>query len=633
MAWSEDHLKVITKIQTAVLIGGLFAMAMPRGTGKTSMVEVAAEWAILHGHSPFPALIGATEAHSVELLSSIKAELESNDLLLEDFPEACYPIRCLEGIANRCAGQLYLGKPTNITWTEKEIVLPTIPKSKSSGAIIKVAGITGRIRGMKYKRPDGSSVRPSLVIPDDPQTDESAKSLTQSGERERILAGAVLGLAGPGKKISGVMPCTVIRPGDMADRILDRDKHPEWNGERTKMVYAFPKNEKLWDTYRDMRHDGFRAGDNGAAATEFYRKNREEMDAGAVVAWKERHRPDELSAIQHAMNLMFRDKAAFFAEYQNEPLPDRMPESDDLTVDGVAGKVNGHKRGLVPIGCERITAFIDVQKTTLWWVVCGWELDFTGYVLDYGVFPEQKRNHFALSDVRYTLEKAFPGTSLEGWIYAGLDRLCDQLLLREWRRDDGSVMQISAIGRTLIDANWGDSTHVVKKFCRQSKHPLNVMPSHGRYVGAASKPLGEYVKQPGDQVGLNWRIPKMQTYGEVRHLLWDTNYWKSRTARAFSIAQGDKGCLSLFGHDPQSHMMFAEHMTSEYRVRTSGRGRELDEWRLHPNRDNHWWDCIVGCMVAASERGCEQAGTGPQNELKRKRVKLSEIQARKRQGR
>jgi hypothetical protein len=65
----------------------------------------------------------------------------------------------------------------------------------------------------------------------------SARSLSQCANRESILAGAVLGLAGPGKKISGIMPCTVIRPGDMADNILDRDKHPEWNGERTRMVY------------------------------------------------------------------------------------------------------------------------------------------------------------------------------------------------------------------------------------------------------------------------------------------------------------------------------------------------------------------------------------------------------------
>ena len=63
--------------------------------------------------------------------------------------------------------------------------------------------------------PDGRSVRPSLVVLDDPQTDESARSLSQCAARESILAGAVLGLAGPGTKISGIMPCTVIRPGDV----------------------------------------------------------------------------------------------------------------------------------------------------------------------------------------------------------------------------------------------------------------------------------------------------------------------------------------------------------------------------------------------------------------------------------
>jgi len=53
------------------------------------------------------------------------------------------------------------------------------------------------------------TVRPALVVLDDPQTDESARSLSQCANRESVLAGAVLGLAGPGKKISGIMPCTV----------------------------------------------------------------------------------------------------------------------------------------------------------------------------------------------------------------------------------------------------------------------------------------------------------------------------------------------------------------------------------------------------------------------------------------
>jgi len=36
LEWSPDHLKAIEKIETAVLEGGLFALAMPRGSGKST---------------------------------------------------------------------------------------------------------------------------------------------------------------------------------------------------------------------------------------------------------------------------------------------------------------------------------------------------------------------------------------------------------------------------------------------------------------------------------------------------------------------------------------------------------------------------------------------------------------------
>src|SRR4029079_13415646 len=178
-------------------------------------------------------------------------------------------------------------------------VLPSVQGSAAGGAIIQVAGITGRIRGMKFKRADGRPVRPSLVLLDDPQTDESARSPSQCAAREQILAGAILGLAGPGKKIAGLMTLTVVRPEDMADRILDREKHPQWQGQRTKMVYAFPTNEKLWQQYAQLRADGQRTERGTTDATEFYRQNQIDMDAGTLVAWPQRHNPDELSAIQH----------------------------------------------------------------------------------------------------------------------------------------------------------------------------------------------------------------------------------------------------------------------------------------------------------------------------------------------
>ena len=203
-----------------------------------------------------------------------------------------------------------------------ELVLPTIKGSPASGVVVRVAGITGRVRGMKFKRADGRSVRPSLVIVDDPQTTESAGSVEQTRKRVRVLAGDILGLAGPGQKMSGIMPCTVIRPGDMAEQLLDRKEHPEWNGERTRLVYEFPRNTALWDEYAEIRADALREDGNIARATEFYREHREAMDAGAVVAWPERYNHDELSAVQYAMDLKLTDEAAFQSEYQNDPLPE-----------------------------------------------------------------------------------------------------------------------------------------------------------------------------------------------------------------------------------------------------------------------------------------------------------------------
>ncbi|MBQ3807841.1 MAG: phage terminase large subunit family protein, partial [Kiritimatiellae bacterium] len=491
LEWSDDHLRAIQKLQKAVLEGGLFALAMARGSGKSSLTETAAIWAMAYGHREFIVVIGASEGAALEMLDSIKTELEVNEHLAEDFPEMVYPIARLEGIANRCAGQLYKGERTRIGWTASEIVLPTIAGAASSGAIVRVAGITGRIRGMKFKRPDGRTIRPEFVIVDDPQTSESAGSAEQTRKRVRVLAGDVLGLAGPGRKIAGVMPCTVIRPGDMAEQMLDRSKHPEWNGERCRMLYKFPKNEELWNRYADLRADELREKGTFAKATAFYAAYRKEMDEGAVVAWPARYNHDEISAVQHAMDLKLTDEAAFWAEYQNEPLAEDLGTEEQLTLDGVSSRVNGHSRLGVPVQATHVTAFIDVQKTMLFYCIVAWDDDFTGRVIDYGEWPDQKRRFFTLNDANVTLQQKFPRSGLEGCLYEGLKSLTGEILGREYFRDDGAAMRIETC---LIDANWGQSTDTVYQFCRESEYASVLTPSHGKYIGASSKPMGEYKK-------------------------------------------------------------------------------------------------------------------------------------------
>lgn len=628
MVWSPDHHKVIAKIERSVRTGGLFAHAMPRGSGKTSITTVASVWALLFGWSPFVALIAASADRARSLLGNIKTWFETNPLLLEDFPEVVFPIRKLGRITNRQQGQIYRGEPTRIEWTADKIVLPTIPGSPASGAIMTTSGMKGsEIRGQNHVLADGTVLRPRLAIIDDPQTTESAWSLSQCRQREHILASDILGMAGPGQKIAAVVCCTVIRPGDMADNLLNREKHPDWNGERTKMIYSFPTDDKLWSKYTEIRAASFRDRGDGSKATEFYRTNQIAMDAGAVIAWPERFNSDEVSAIQHAMNLKIRDEAAFMAEYQNDPLSDENIASNELTVEQIASKINGIERGRVPLSATRLTAFIDVQATLLYYVVCAWDDHFTGYVIDYGTFPDQQRPYFSLRDARNTLALATNAGGLEGQIYAGLETLTKTLLGKAWHIEGAAVMHIE---RCLIDANWGQSTDVVYQFCRQSQFASILMPSHGRFVGASSNPLTDREKKPGERFGLNWIVPLAKERRGIRYVVYDTNYWKSFLHARLAVAMGEAGCVSIFGDQPDRHRLFAEHLSAEYRVAVSGRGRTLEEWRQRPQHgDNHWFDGCVACAVGASMQGSNLEGVRPVLQHKRhERVSLAELKRR-----
>ena len=105
---------------------------------------------------------------------------------------------------------------------------------------------------------------------------------------------------------------------------------------------------------------------------------------------------------------------------------------------------------MLSIGCNHLTAIVDIQQKLLFYMVMGWEDDCTGYVVDNGSYLDQKRWYFTLRDARLTLATSAEGTGLEGSIYSGLNSLTTDLLDREWLCDDGAAMKIS---RCWIDAN------------------------------------------------------------------------------------------------------------------------------------------------------------------------------------
>lgn len=616
LRWSKDHLEVLERIQSCVNDGLLYALAMPRGSGKSTIVVAAALWALLTGRRRYVAIISADRDASVKLLDGMKIELQTNDTLLALFPEACYPIRKLEGKGNKAIGQLIDGKPTYIEWKGPRIVFATIPGAKCSGAIVEVASVLGRVRGMAFARADGDQARPDMFILDDPQTDRSAKSRSQIKRRLEIINGAVLGLAGPDVSIAGFATVTVIENEDAADQLLNNDLYPDWQGKRYKLIYQWPTNSDLWEQYSVLRAEGMRIDGSIHRATEFYRKHRKAMDEGALVAWPERKLAHELSALQHAYNLRCKTPDTFDAEYQNTP---RQASLDVEMLDPIAieAKQHGFGKCVLPPEANIVTAFIDVQGNLLYWLVIAWETSsFTGWILDYGTWPEQTAKYFHLHSVQKKLSTLYPRCRLEARLRSGLFDLLDRLGSTTYRGPEpisDSLHGVQTIRHSLrvqmigIDAAWGPSTKIVQAVCLEHPKAAWLMPFIGRGIDATQKPIQEWKAKRGERKGINWII--RPTDGGGIHCLGDTNHWKSFIHAGLNVPLGDPGAISLYRPELRTeHRMIAEHLRAEVPVSVTANGRTVEKWILPPNKpDNHLLDCLSGSAVMASICGAAVA--------------------------
>lgn len=606
LPFGPAHDDVIESIQHTVTTGGCSAIALPRGAGKTTIAEVAPLWATMPGLLKFPMLFGPKKEHADSMLDSLKMELELNDLLLEDFPEVCFPIRALEGETRRAAGQTYKGRRTHIGWGS-QIVFASIPGAPGAGAVIRTSGITAAFRGARSIRSDGSIVRPDLAILDDLQTRESARSPQQCQEILSTIAQDVAGLAGPGKKIAMVLPCTVIREGDVADTLLDNDRNPQWKGIRRGMLLSWPEDREIWERYGKVRAESMRVHRDARLSNAFYLEHREAMDAGASVSWEGRKGENDLSAIQSAMNLFLDDPEAFMAEYQNQP----RRAGDDagaslLRPADIRARVSHRPQREAPDGRDLLVAHVDVMEAALFYAVAAVDREtLTADVIDYGTWPEQSRAYFTLQDMATTLADLYPGQGVEAQMRSGLEDLIDRLLGVPWPTSAGTELSIS---RLLVDANYHRSTDQVYDVARLPKYGGRVTPAYGRGITASNKPMSEWQVKPGDRAGNGWIMPAPKNR-PIRHVMFDSNWTKSFLASRLSTATGDPGAWLLFGDNPDRHELLADHLTAEYPIQTEGRQRKLDEWKPRVGKpDNHWLDNLVGCVVAALMEGARLPG-------------------------
>jgi len=602
LGWSPSHLVLIDSVQTAILDSLQQLIAYPRGSGKTQISRRSVQWGALYGHLRFGMLFGAEASKAKHHIRSIKKDFLSNELLLADFPEVVYPIVKAEGIANRANYQSYQGKSTGLMWSGEQICFPDIPQSREAGNAASVIGV-GTITGSASRGPLVNGFRPDFCFVDDPQTRKSATSGSQVKERIDIVNGDIMGMAGPDQSISAVMTATVIAKYDLADTLLNRVEHPEWNGISIPMILSWPTDLELWQQWDDIRRMSVVDGRTLQPAHDFYLANRDAMDAGAKVYWEDRIQPGFGSALETAMGLYFRDPVAFASEYQNEPIDQSADESDMPPKDVLKAKTNGHKRFSAPESADRRTAFIDVHGKLLYYSVMAFEADFTGYVYDYGTWPDQGRRYYTLLDSKRTMATLQPKAAYPGQLHFALHALMDQV-------------EKLGIGVGLVDANYGESTDTVYKVCEERKPQSGTQiwfPSHGVGHGATKTPFGEFKTKEQWDSGPNWRVPR-QSRRPGLHFLYETNFWKSFVAGHWAIAKGDRGAFTFFeGH----HELIVDHLHAEQMTLVKAKDREVGEWSLRQSgMDNHFFDCIVGCCVGASRMKCEEPGLSETKQTK-----------------
>ena len=100
--FAPAHLELIADLQRIIFRGGRKVIAMPRGSGKTSICIGAVEWSLLYGHRRFVVVPAATQEAAENILQAVFSDLEGAELLAADFPAVCVPFARLNGGRQRC---------------------------------------------------------------------------------------------------------------------------------------------------------------------------------------------------------------------------------------------------------------------------------------------------------------------------------------------------------------------------------------------------------------------------------------------------------------------------------------------------------------------------------------------------
>lgn len=188
------------------------ALIGPRKFGKTTLITLVKPlMELAYQRKHFILMVGESATAAEGNLATITQELETNELLLEDFPH-------LKG-ARDPKGQL-------VKWTDRQIVL-------ENHATVMAKGMGSRMRGVKYRQ-----YRPDLAILDDPESPETGDTFLKRRRHKRWFGGTFLGL--------GTSDWDIYVIGNLPNHdalIADLVLSKEWNGKMFRAINIPPRKD------------------------------------------------------------------------------------------------------------------------------------------------------------------------------------------------------------------------------------------------------------------------------------------------------------------------------------------------------------------------------------------------------
>ncbi len=284
--FSRMHQELFAELATMhTRRGSHLAVAAPRGHAKSTVVTLAyVLWALVCQKEPLVIVVSGTADQAKKLLEHVKRQLESNVILLEDFPEL-HPSR----------------RPT--PWRRDGILLPNdhILMSYAAGQ---------NLRGVRHGKD-----RPTLIVADDLEDKFQVASEEQRSKLSDWFNSTLLKAGTPETNV--IVVGTVFHHDSLLSNLLDPAKSPGWKAMRYQAVETFSDRADLWERWGAiMRSQCMHENETGTdAAAKFLKANEAVMSAGVKVLW-----PQAYSYLELMKTRLREGESTFAAEFQNQPL-------------------------------------------------------------------------------------------------------------------------------------------------------------------------------------------------------------------------------------------------------------------------------------------------------------------------